>query len=71
MHVLWLKQHLCDYALNIGCFPLICDNMSAINLIKNLFMHSRTKHIDIKHHLLRDHVLKGDVKIIFIDTHDQ
>lgn len=38
---------------------------------KNLFMHSRTKHIDIKYHLLRDNVLKGDVKIIFIDTHDQ
>lgn len=34
-------------------------------------MHSRTKHIDIHHHFLRDHVLKGDVKATFVDTHNQ
>lgn len=34
-------------------------------------MHSRTKHIDIRHHLLRDHVLKGDVEVSFVDMHNQ
>ena len=34
-------------------------------------MHSRTKHIDIRHHFLRDHVQKNKVKIEFVDTHDQ
>lgn len=34
-------------------------------------MHSRTKHIDIRHHLLRDHVLKGDFEVTFVDTHNQ
>ena len=34
-------------------------------------MHSRTKHIDIRHHFLRDHVLQGDVEVTFIDTHNQ
>lgn len=34
-------------------------------------MHSRTKHIDIRHHFLRDHVLKGDVEVTFVDTHNQ
>ena len=34
-------------------------------------MHSRTKHIDIRHHFLRDHVQKGEVKLEFVDTHDQ
>lgn len=34
-------------------------------------MQSRMKHIDIKHHFLRDRVLKGDVEIKFVDTHDQ
>jgi hypothetical protein len=34
-------------------------------------MHSRTKHIDIRHHFLRDHVLKRDVEVNFVDTHNQ
>lgn len=34
-------------------------------------MHSRTKHIDIQHHFLCDHVLKGDVEVSFVDTHNQ
>ena len=32
-------------------------------------MHFRTNHIDIRHHFLRDHVLKNDVKLEFVDTH--
>ncbi|XP_050878871.1 secreted RxLR effector protein 161-like [Lathyrus oleraceus] len=59
--ILWLKQQLSDFRLNLGCIPLRCDNTSAINITKNPVMHSRTKHIDIRHHLLHDHVLKGDV----------
>jgi hypothetical protein len=34
-------------------------------------MHSRTKHIDIRHHFWRDHVLKGDIEATFMDTHNQ
>jgi hypothetical protein len=34
-------------------------------------MHSRAKHIDIRHHFLRDRVLKGDVEVTFVDTHNQ
>lgn len=34
-------------------------------------MHSRIKHIDIRHYFLRDHVLKGDVEVTFVDTHNQ
>ena len=34
-------------------------------------MHSRTKHIGIRHHFIRDHVLKGDVEITFVDTQNQ
>jgi hypothetical protein len=39
--------------------------------MKNPFMHSRTKHIDIRHHFLHDHVLKGDIEVTFVDTHNQ
>ncbi|XP_058769363.1 secreted RxLR effector protein 161-like [Vicia villosa] len=66
--ILWLKQQLLDYGLNLGCIPLRCDNTSAINITKNPVMHSRTKHIDIRHHFIQDHVFKGDVEITFVDT---
>lgn len=48
--------------------PIYCDNMSAINISKNLVQHSRTKNIKIRHHFIRDHVLKGDIEINFVDT---
>ncbi|BAT95849.1 hypothetical protein VIGAN_08266600, partial [Vigna angularis var. angularis] len=41
---------------------------SAINLTKNPIMHSRTKHIEIRHHFLRDHIQKGDCQIEYVDT---
>ena len=34
-------------------------------------MHSRTKHIDVRHHFLRDHVAKGNIELIFIPTDNQ
>lgn len=42
--------------------------ISAVNISKNLVQHSRTKHIEIRHHFVRDHVVKGDVKIEFVNT---
>jgi len=51
--------------------PIRCDNMSAISLSKNPIMHSRTKHIEIRHHFLRDHVQKGDCVLEFVDTNNQ
>ena len=49
----------------------MCDNTSAINILKNLIQHSRTKHIDIKHNFIHDHVLKGDIELEFIFTSEQ
>ena len=49
----------------------MCDNTSAINISKNSIKHSRTKHIDIKHHFIHDHVLKGDIELEFVSTSDQ
>ena len=54
----WMKQTLRDYGINLDQIPILCGNTSAINLSKNLIQHSRTKHIEIKHHFLRDHVKK-------------
>ncbi|KAF7151181.1 hypothetical protein RHSIM_Rhsim02G0176400 [Rhododendron simsii] len=69
--VLWMKQQLEDFGLFFDHIPIKCDNTSAINLSKNPIQHSRTKHIDIRHHFIRDHVQRGDVVIDFVRTDNQ
>ena len=69
--ILWMKQQLKDYGIKLDHIPIKCDNTSAINLSKNPVMHSRTKHIDIRHHFIRDHVLKGDCVLEFIESSNQ
>jgi hypothetical protein len=66
-----MKQTLLDYGVKCSLSQIYCDNTSAINLSKNPVLHSRTKHIDIRHHFLRDHVLKGDISLEFITTDKQ
>nr|CAD40731.2 OSJNBa0072D21.17 [Oryza sativa Japonica Group]CAE05285.2 OSJNBa0084N21.3 [Oryza sativa Japonica Group] len=66
--ILWLLSTLKDYGLTFEKVHLFCDNTSAINIAKNPVQHSRTKHIDIRFHFLRDHVEKGDVELQFLDT---
>lgn len=51
--------------------PIICDNTSAINISKNLVMHSRTKHISIKYHYLREKVVDKEVRLEHISTKEQ
>ncbi|KAL2336947.1 hypothetical protein Fmac_011393 [Flemingia macrophylla] len=69
--LLWLKHQLEDYDIYEGNIPIMCDNTAAINLSKNPVMHSRSKHIEIKHHFIRDHVQRGTVELIFINTEEQ
>ena len=69
--ILWMKQQLEDYNIFLNHIPLKCDNTSAINLTKNPIMHSRTKHIEIRHHFLKDHINKGNCEIEYVDTKHQ
>ena len=48
-----------------------CDNTNAINMSKNLVMHSKTKHIPIKHHFLTEKVSQKVVKLEYFDTKEQ
>ncbi|WVZ80284.1 LOW QUALITY PROTEIN: hypothetical protein U9M48_027775 [Paspalum notatum var. saurae] len=59
--LLYMKQTLKDYVVELTRIPLLCDNESAIKLSNNPVQHSRTKHIDIRHHFIRDHVARGDI----------
>jgi hypothetical protein len=60
IQILYMKQTLLDYGVVLEKVPLLCDNESAVKLANNPVQHSRTKHIDIHHHFLRDHVAKGE-----------
>ncbi|GKE24579.1 retrovirus-related pol polyprotein from transposon TNT 1-94 [Tanacetum coccineum] len=60
---LWMKQALIDYDVQLDEVPIMCDNKGAIDLSKNPAQHSRTKHIEIRHHFLRDNVQKGHILI--------
>jgi hypothetical protein len=53
------------------CLGLLCDNERAIKMADNPVEHSRTKHIAIRYHFLRDHQQKGYIKISYINTKDQ
>jgi hypothetical protein len=66
-----MKHQLEDYQVRINSIPLMCDNTATICLSKNSILHSRAKHIEIKHHFIRDYVQKGVINIQFIDTEHQ
>ena len=61
--ILWIKQQLSDFGVALHNIPIFCDNISAINITKNPVQHSCTRHIEIRHHFIRDHALKGDICI--------
>ncbi|GJU67357.1 copia protein [Tanacetum coccineum] len=67
---LWMKQSLIDYDINLDDIPILCDNKGAINLRKNPVLHSRTKHIEIRHHFLHDNVQKGNISIEKVSFED-
>ncbi|GKA27078.1 retrovirus-related pol polyprotein from transposon TNT 1-94 [Tanacetum coccineum] len=51
---LWMKQALIDYGIHLDDVSIMCENKGAIDLSKNPVQHSRTKHIEIRHHFLCD-----------------
>ena len=50
---------------------LYCDNTSVINISKNLVMHTKTKHIEIKYHYLRELVQDKEVKMEYVNTKEK
>ncbi|GJS28287.1 retrovirus-related pol polyprotein from transposon TNT 1-94 [Tanacetum coccineum] len=70
-NILWMKSQLTDYDIIYEKVPIFCDNTSAISISNNPVLHSRTKHIDIRYHFIKDHILKGDIELHFIPTQYQ
>lgn len=69
--MLWLKQMLKDYGISQGKLTIFCDNTSAISITKNPVLHSKTKHIELRYHFIRDLVEKQILELSFVPTKTQ
>ena len=70
--ILWMKQTLQDIHMTCNeSIPILCDNTSAISISKNPVMHSKTKHIPIKFHFIREQVIEKNIKLEYIRTKEQ
>jgi hypothetical protein len=63
-----MRQTLKDYGIFFNNIPLLCDNESAIKIAHNPVLHNRTKHIEIHHHFIRDHVNRREIDLSFVGT---
>jgi hypothetical protein len=69
--LLWMRQTLRVYGYKLSKVTLLCDIESVIRMADNLVEHSRTKHIDIRYHFLRDHQQRRDIEIAYVTTKEQ
>jgi len=69
--ILYMNQSLLDYGVVLYRIPLLCDNESVVKIANNPVQHSRTKHIDIHHHFLRDHMARNDITLCGVRSEDQ
>ncbi|GJU07505.1 hypothetical protein Tco_1123935 [Tanacetum coccineum] len=67
-NILWMKSQLTDYDIIYEKVPIFYDNISVIAISNNPVLYSRIKHIDIRYHFIRDHILKKDNELHFIPT---
>ncbi|GKC52014.1 retrovirus-related pol polyprotein from transposon TNT 1-94 [Tanacetum coccineum] len=66
--VLWLRTQLTDYGFHFDKILMYCDSKAAIAISCNPFQHSRTKHIDVRYHFIKEQVEKGIVELFFVGT---
>ncbi|GJU26079.1 putative ribonuclease H-like domain-containing protein [Tanacetum coccineum] len=66
--VLWIQNQLLDYGYNFMQTKIHVDNESAICVVKNPVYHSKTKHIEIRHHFIRDSYEKRLIEMVKIHT---
>nr|GEX39268.1 hypothetical protein [Tanacetum cinerariifolium] len=66
--VLWIQNQLLDYGYNFMHTKIHIDNESTIYIMKNLVLYSKTKHIEIRHHFIRDYNKKKLIQMIKIHT---
>jgi hypothetical protein len=66
-----MGQTLNDYSVIYGKVTLLCDNESAIKVPHKSVQHKNTKHIEIRHHFIWDHVNQGEIDLSYVGTNGQ
>nr|GEU67264.1 retrovirus-related Pol polyprotein from transposon TNT 1-94 [Tanacetum cinerariifolium] len=66
--VLWMRTQLTDYGFHFNKILIYCDSKSAIAISCNPVQHSRTKHIAVCYHFIKEHVKKGTIELYFVKT---
>ena len=66
--LLWMKKLLSDYEISQDTMVVYCDNSSAIDISKNSVQHSKTMHMEIRYHFIRDLVERKIVALEYIPT---
>jgi hypothetical protein len=66
--ILWIVHTMRDFGVRFKRVSLMCDNTSVILVDKNPVFHKKMRHVERRHHFLRDHVEKGDIEMKYIDT---
>nr|GFC87163.1 copia protein [Tanacetum cinerariifolium] len=69
--VLWMRTQLTDYGFHFDKIPIYCDSKSAIAISCNPVQPSRTKHIVVRYHFIKEHVEKGMIELYFVKTEYQ
>nr|GEZ18740.1 retrotransposon protein, putative, unclassified [Tanacetum cinerariifolium]GFA20239.1 retrotransposon protein, putative, unclassified [Tanacetum cinerariifolium] len=69
--ILWMRSQLSDYGLAFNKILMYCDNKSVIALCCNNVQHSRSKHIDIRYHFIKEQVEQGVIELYFVNTEYQ
>ncbi|KAJ9539963.1 hypothetical protein OSB04_026469 [Centaurea solstitialis] len=69
--IIWMRTQLRDYGFKFDKIPIYCDSKSAIAIFCNPVQHTKTKHIDIRYHFIKDHVEKGTIELYFVKTEFQ
>ncbi|GJX41036.1 hypothetical protein Tco_0256026 [Tanacetum coccineum] len=66
--VIWMRTQLLDYRFRYTKIPMYCDSKSEIAISCNPIQHSRTKHISIRYHFIKEHTEKCTIELYFVGT---
>nr|GEU93657.1 retrovirus-related Pol polyprotein from transposon TNT 1-94 [Tanacetum cinerariifolium] len=69
--VIWMRTQLLDYGFRYNKILIYYDSQSETAISCNPVQHSRTKHINIRYHFIKEHVEKGTIKLYFVETEYQ
>ncbi|KAI3676158.1 hypothetical protein L1987_85758 [Smallanthus sonchifolius] len=68
--IMWIQQQLRDYGLNFTGTPIFIDNNATMSITNNPVKHSKTKHIEIRHHFICDCAEKHLIELVKVHTDD-